>query len=125
MLQTLFGLFKGPIAKIGDQIVQAKKDAADAKNDSERIALEGRIADLEAKKAIILSEQSNWYTAMIRPLFALPFVIYNFKLVVWDKVLGLGATDPLSPELLKIEMIVIGAYFLGRTGEKIVRTLKR
>ena len=44
--------------------------------------------------------------------FALPFVIYNAKLVLWDKVLGLGSTDGLSAELFQVELACIGFYFL-------------
>jgi len=34
-------------------------------------------------------------TAIIRPLLALPVVIFMWKVIVWDKVLGLGSTDAL------------------------------
>jgi hypothetical protein len=51
-------------------------------------------------------------------MFALPFVIYNFKIIVWDKVMGLGSTDGLSPELIQLQMIIFGAYFLTRPFEK-------
>lgn len=80
-------------------------------------------AEVEAQKAgrdILIAEQGRWYTAIIRPLFALPFVIYIWKLVVWDKVLSLGVTDPLSAQLSDIMLTVIGAFFIGRTTEKVV-----
>ena len=54
------------------------------------------IAEIEARKsanAIIIAEQGRWYTAIIRPLLALPVIIYLWKVIVWDKVLGLGSTD--------------------------------
>ena len=53
-------------------------------------------------------------TRWIRPLFALPFIIYNLKVVVWDKVLGLGTTDVLSDQYWQLQMIVFGAYFITR-----------
>lgn len=62
---------------------------------------------------IIKSEQGNWLTRSIRPLFALPFVIYIWKLVVWDKVLGLGVTDGLNNWLYGIAGTIIGSYFVG------------
>jgi hypothetical protein len=55
---------------------------------------------------------------MIRPLFALPFIIYNFKVIVYDKVLGLGITDDLSASYWQLQMVVFGAYFLTRGFEK-------
>jgi hypothetical protein len=33
---------------------------------------------------------------MIRPLLAFPLIIYVWKVIVWDKVLGWGSTDPIT-----------------------------
>lgn len=82
-------------------------------------------SELEAKKLqaqIIISEQGWWVTAMIRPLFAWPVAIYVWKVIVWDKVLGLGVTDPLSEELTMWSGVIITAYFIGRPIEKGVRS---
>lgn len=57
--------------------------------------------------------QARWYTALPRPLFA--FVIYVWKVVVWDKVLGLGTTDALSTEMSQWAMTILAAYFGGRS----------
>lgn len=78
-------------------------------------------AEIEAKKLqaqIIIAEQGWWVTAMIRPMIAWPIGIYMWKVVVWDKVLGLGVTDPLSPEFYQWAGIIITAYFIGRPLEK-------
>jgi hypothetical protein len=40
------------------------------------------------------------------------FLIYYGKLLIWDKVLGLGVTDGLSPSLENLGMIVISFIFL-------------
>ena len=82
-------------------------------------------AELEAKKLqaqIIIAEQGWWVTAMIRPLFAWPIAIYVWKVVVWDKVLGLGTTDPLSAEFAQWAGVIITAYFIGRPIEKAARS---
>lgn len=82
-------------------------------------------SELEAKKLqsqIIIAEQGWWVTAMIRPLFAWPVAIYVWKVIVWDKVLGLGVTDPLSEELTMWAGVIITAYFIGRPIEKGVRS---
>ncbi len=70
---------------------------------------------------MVIAEQGRWYTALPRPLFAFAFVIYVWKVVVWDKVLGLGITDPLSAELSQWAMIILTAYFGGRSIEKVAR----
>jgi len=111
----------GALKTVTEGIVQARRDAQAAKNTTERVEAEKVVATLEAQQSVLLAEQGSWMTRPIRPLFALPFIIYNFKIILWDKVLGLGATDPLSAEMLQIEMIVIGAYFLGRPFEKYMK----
>jgi len=111
----------GALKTVTEGIVQARRDAQAAKNTTERVEAEKVVATLEAQQIVLLAEQGSWMTRPIRPLFALPFIIYNFKIILWDKVLGLGATDPLSAEMLQIEMIVIGAYFLGRPFEKYMK----
>ena len=65
------------------------------------------------------------YTALPRPLFAFAFVIYVWKVVVWDKVLALGSTDPLSGDVAHWATIVLTAYFGGRSIEKVARILTR
>jgi hypothetical protein len=48
-----------------------------------------------------------------------------WKVVVWDKVLALGSTDPLSGDLARWATIVLTAYFGGRSIEKVARILAR
>jgi hypothetical protein len=122
----MFGLlFKflgsGGISAIGEQLRAAYELKLKAQTDQEKLAAEQRIAELQAQQSILIAEQGNWATRWIRPAFALPFVIYNAKVVVWDKVLGLGVTDPLSADFAQMQMIMIGAYFLGRSIEKTFR----
>src|SRR5262245_47837067 len=64
-------------------------------------------------------------TAVPRPLFAVAFIIYVWKVVVWDKVLGLGTTDALTGDVSQWATIVLTAYFGGRSLEKIVRVLMK
>ena len=116
--RVLSWLAGGGVAAIGKELNRAYQAKLDAKNDHERIEAEKQIAALSARQSVLIAEQGSWMTRWIRPAFALPFIIYNFKIVVWDKVLGLGATDSLSPEFWQLQMIVFGAYFLTRPLEK-------
>lgn len=119
MIGRLLGwLTGGGISAIGDQLNEAYENKLKAQNNSERIEAEKQIAQLTARQAVLVAEQNGKLTRWIRPLFALPFIIYNFKIVVWDKVLGWGTTDALSPEYWQLQMIVFGAYFLTRPLEK-------
>ena len=117
MLALLLSLLD-PIGKIAERITEAKIKAVDATTERERIEASVVVQQLEARQAILLAEQGHWLTRWIRPAFALPFVIYNFKVIVWDKVFGLGVTDDLSSSYWQLQMVVFGAYFLTRGFEK-------
>lgn len=119
MIGTILSwLTGGGIAAIGKELNRAYQMKLDARNDSERIEADKLIAQLEARQAVLIAEQGSWMTRWIRPGFAAPFVIYDFKVLVWDKTLGWGVTDDLSPEFWKLQMIVFGAYFLTRPLER-------
>jgi hypothetical protein len=60
---------------------------------------------------------------MIRPLAALPVMIW--KVVVYDKVLGLGTTDAITGDVGTWAGVIITTYFGGRTIEKVARIFGR
>lgn len=133
MFATLLGwlgnLLGGPFAKAALDAYRAKLTAG---NTSEKIAadLAARELAVEARERelatqVVIAEQGRWYTALPRPLFAGAFIIYTWKVVVWDKVLALGSTDPLGGDVAQWAMIVLTAYFGGRSLEKVARLLAR
>lgn len=116
MIRLLMSLFGGGIP---DQLRRAYEAKLQAKNDSDRIAAEVDIARLEARQASH-AIGGRWIT-MIQIAWALPFVAYNAKLIVWDKMLGWGTTDPLSPELYQLQSVVVGFFFVTTTFRAVVR----
>jgi hypothetical protein len=114
-------LTSGGIKAIGGELRAAYEARLRAQNDHEKLEAEKEIARLEAQQAILLAEQGRWLTAWVRPAIALPFVLYLWKLIVYDKVLGWGATDDLSPQLWQMMTVVVTAYFLARPIEKVFR----
>lgn len=113
-----------------DKVLGHLERKADTETERERIRtgvtieqIRAEVAAQQEARAIIISEQGRWYTAIVRPLFAVPFIIYIWKLVLWDKVLSMGSTDGLSPELWNVLMTIIGAFFIGRSAEKVASTL--
>lgn len=112
MRTLLSWLTGGGISAIGAQINEWQRIKLAAQNDADRLHAEQMIAQLKASEAVILQAQRDPFERWIRILLAAPWVVYNFKLVVWDKVLGLGATDPLSDNLMAVQATVIGGYFL-------------
>lgn len=133
MLATVLGwlgnLLGGPFAKAAVDAYRAKLSS---ENTSEKIAadLAARELDIarrerELATEVLIAEEGRWYTALPRPLFAAAFIIYTWKVVVWDKVLGLGATPALSGDVAQWAMLVLTAYFGGRSLEKVARILGR
>lgn len=127
MLGWLASLIGGPII---NGFIEGYKTKLGAANTNDRIAADLAAKDIEAEiavrqqaSAIIIAEQGRWYTAIIRPLLTLPIIIYFWKVIVWDKVLGLGVTDPLTGMVSDWAGTIVTAYVGGRTVEKVSRTL--
>jgi hypothetical protein len=110
-----------PLNAVVTGISNAYVARQNATTDKERIAADVTIKTLEAKRDVMVAEGGGRINAIMRAGFALPFLVYNAKLVLWDKVLSLGATDPLSEELFQVEVACISFYFL----HEIVARLKR
>jgi len=129
VLGWLGNLLGGPFAKADVDAYRAKLSS---ENTTEKIAadLAARELDVERRERelaseVLIAEEGRWYTALPRPLFASAFIIYTWKVVVWDKVLGLGTTPALSGDVAQWAMIVLTAYFGGRSLEKVARILGR
>jgi hypothetical protein len=129
VLGWLGNLLGGPFAKAALDAYRAKLAAG---NTSKRITADLATRELaveqrerELATQLVISEQGRWYTALPRPLFAFAFVIYAWKVVVWDKVLRLGTTGTLSEDMAQWATIVLTAYFGGRSIEKVARILSR
>lgn len=112
MLKLLLGFLSGPLSSISNDLKEAYAARLKAETDEERLAQEERIKILEARKEVILKAQGDTYEKWVRILLALPFVVYINKLVLWDKVFGLGVTDPLGEDLTLVMMLVLGGYFV-------------
>ena len=113
-------------------LIDAYKAKLDATNTQDRIAADLAAKEIEAEiearrqaSAIIIAEQGRWYTAIIRPLLAVPVIIYFWKVLVWDKVLGLGITDPITGMVADWTGLIITAYVGGPSIEKVARIFRR
>ena len=134
----------GPGGWIGDAIktaltgpvvqgaVDAYKSKLAAGNDQERIA-----ADLAARELAVeqrerelaveqnIADEGRWWTAAPRAIACWAFAIFIAKCVVWDKVLGLGSTDPLTGSLDTWAGWLMALWFGGRSAEKVARIITR
>ena len=59
------------------------------------------------------------------PLLVFPIIIYFWKVIVFDKVLGLGTTDPITGMISDWTGMIITAYVGGRSIEKVARIFAR
>lgn len=117
--------FLTALLPIGSQLARAWEARQRAQTDQEKIAADERIAFLKAKQAVQIAEAGSKINAFVRLAFALPVAAYYGKLFLWDKTLGLGATDPLSPALQDFAWIVVGFYFLTDGAERVARIVRR
>ncbi len=127
MWAILANLIGGPIISGAIGAYKAKLEAG---NTTDRMAVELAERELavqqrerEMQTQILVAEQGNWITRSIRPLWALPFILFTFKVIVWDKLLGWGVTDPLDDKMWNVFMIMVAAYFGGRSAEKVATTV--
>ena len=129
MWSWIASLLGGPVV---NGLIGAYKAKLAATNTQDRIAADLAAkeieADIEARKqasAIVIAEQGRWYTAIIRPMLAFPIIIYFWKVIVWDKVLGLGTTDPITGMIADWSGMIVTAYVGGRSIEKVARIFAR
>src|SRR5262245_28659830 len=129
MLQWILSVLSAPVFNSIVDVYKAKLASA---NERDRLAVDLAVKEIEAEIAsraeaskIIIAEQGRWWTSMIRPLAALPVVIFIWKVIVWDKVLGWGTTDPLTGDVGTWAGVIVTTYFGGRTIEKVARIFKR
>ena len=129
MWTWLASFLGGPVI---NGLISAYKAKLDAENTTSAqaadLAKAALLAEIEARKsanAIIIAEQGRWYTAMIRPLLAAPVVIYLWKVIVWDIVLGLGTTDAIGGDVGVWAGTIVTTYVGGRSLEKIAGTIWR
>jgi hypothetical protein len=118
MLSTILGWFtSGIFSSLFSELGTLWTSYMAAKTDAEKAAIMERIHSLQAQRDLQIAEASQRINGIIRALFAAPFVIYIWKLVVWDKIVmaGAGTTDDLSNNLWYVAMTIVGFYFLHWT----------
>jgi len=114
-----------PLERFSKQLTDAYVKRAElqhrADTDREKMANDLKIKTLEARMEVMVKEPPFGMNSIVRALAIAPAIIYIWKLIVWDKVLNLGATDDLSPELWTLVALMYGFYFLG----EVVLLMKR
>ena len=80
-------------------------------------------AETQAVTQYRIAELGYWYEP--DKLMGYFVALYFGKLLVWDKVLGIGTTDPLAGWAATTANLVVSFYFARRGFENIARIIKR
>ncbi|CCE04150.1 conserved hypothetical protein [Bradyrhizobium sp. STM 3843] len=127
MWMTILSFFGGPVIKGLIDAYQAKLKAGntDAKIAADLAASEiaAQVSETSAVLQYRAAELGHWYEP--DKLIGYCVAVYFAKLLVWDKVLGLGTTDPLAGFASMTANLVISFYFAKRGFENVARIIKR
>ena len=123
ILSWLGSLIAGPLVEAYKAKLQQGTDhdklAADLAG--RELALQQREVEMQTQYRI--AEIGHWYEP--DKLMGYCVVAYFGKLLVWDKVLGLGTTDPLAGFASVTANLVVSFYFAKRGLENVARIIKR
>lgn len=126
ILAWLGNLLGGPFAKAA---VDAYKAKLTSENSQEKIAselatreLDVEQRELELQTQLRIAQIGKWYEP--EHLFGYIMVIFFGKIVIWDKVLALGTTDPIKGDAATWAGWIMLAYFGKRGVENAIRIFK-
>jgi hypothetical protein len=127
MWMAIISFLGGPVIKglIDAYQIRMKTQSADAKTAADLAAGEiaAQVSETNAIMKYRTDEIGHWYEP--DKLIGYAVAIYYGKLLVWDKVLGLGTTDPLAGFASTTANLVVAFYFAKRGFENIARIIKR
>lgn len=127
MWLTILSFLGGPVIKGLIDAYQAKLKAGNVDNKIAADLAAGEIAaQVSETNAIMqyrIAEIGHWYEP--DKLMGYAVTIYFGKLLIWDKVLGLGSTDPLAGFAAITANLVVSFYFAKRGFENVARIIKR
>ena len=117
----VFQFLGGPVAKAMIAAYQAHLTATTSDKQTAATLAAQEIAAQTAETQAITSLKiaQIGHPFEVEKLFAYVTLLYYAKLLLWDKVLGLGSTDPLTGWVLWAANLVIGFYFAKRGAENV------
>ena|SRR5215471_11368701 len=127
MLMTILSFLGGPVVRALIEAYQAKLKAG---NTDSKIAADLAASEIAAQTAEAnlvmqyrIAEIGHWYEP--DKLMGYCVAIYFAKLLLYDKVLRLGSTDPLAGFASVTANLVVSFYFVKRGFENVARIIKR
>lgn len=112
-----------PLQVITGSLERAYSAKLAAANDTQRIKAEVDIANLEARRDVILSAAVNdkWWSP--RTIMGWAAALYVAKIVVWDTVFGLGVTANPGTQVTGIVQVIVAFYFAAKGVEIAASTI--
>jgi hypothetical protein len=127
MWMTILGFLGGPVIKGLIDAYQAKLATG---NTDHRIAADlaanevaAQVSETNAIMEYRKAEIGHWYEP--DKIMGYCVAVYFAKLLVWDKVMGLGSTDPLAGFAATTANLIVGFYFAKRGFENIARIIRK
>jgi hypothetical protein len=127
MWLTILSFLGGPVVK---GLIDAYKAKLAAGNVESKIAADLAASEIAAQTAETnammqyrIAELGHWSEP--DKLMGYFVAIYFGKLLIWDKVLGLGTTDPLGGFAATTANLIVAFYFAKRGFENVARIIKR
>jgi hypothetical protein len=127
MWMTILSFLGGPVIKGLIDAYQAKLKAGnvDSKIAADLAASEiaAQTAETQTLTQYRIAELGHWYEP--DKLMGYFVACYFGKLLIWDKMLGLGTTDALAGWASGTANLVVSFYFAKRGFENVARIIKR
>jgi hypothetical protein len=127
MWMTIISFLGGPVIKglIDAYQLKLKAETTDARTAADLAAAEiaAQTSETQAQMQYRIAELGHWYEP--DKLMGYCVAAYFAKLLVWDKVLGLGSTDALAGFAAVTANLVVSFYFAKRGFENVARIIKR
>jgi len=127
MWMAIISFLGGPVIKglIDAYNAKLKAGNADSKVAADLAAAEiaAQLAEANAILQYRTAELGRWYEP--DKLMGYCVAVYFSKLLIFDKVLGLGTTDPLAGFAAVTSNLVVSFYFAKRGFENVARIIRR
>lgn len=115
----LFNSISTTINNITAAISNQKIAQINATSDVEKAKIQANIDQLQAQREVLIANDKSglgWVDEALRVGFALPFVVYFNKILIWDKVIGSWpnySTDALSTNDFYALCAILGYLFVS------------
>jgi hypothetical protein len=127
MWMAILSFLGGPVIKGLIDAYQAKLKAGNVESkiaaDLAATEIAAQVSESNAITQYRIAELGNWHEP--DKLMGYCVAAYFCKLLVWDKILGLGTTDPLAGFASVTSNLVVSFYFAKRGFENVARIIKR